>query len=141
MKVTSFLFFAVISSMLASITSLALAADVSNNDPKGYYSTQHPQSVSSKLKVTLFPPTDITLINATSNTIYAIVPGSPIYDAIYPGSNDHIRHNTMYGDTQIVFQDPYHFNFFNSFVCRLAVVTVFGQVGSYRVNVDTEYCT
>lgn len=105
----------------------------------GYYSSQHPQTTLAA-KATLFPPTDITITNASNNTIYAAVPNSPIYDTIYAGNNDHIRHNTYYGDTFISLQDPNHNQFWSGSVCRLALVTVYGNPGSYRVNVDREYC-
>lgn len=106
---------------------------------KGYYSTQHPQTTLSTNQ-TMFPPTDITVTNASSNTIYVAVPNSPIYDQLYAGSNDHIRHNTYYGDTFISLQDPNHNEIWSRSVCRLALVTVYGNPGNYRVNVDRELC-
>lgn len=123
---------------LAALTavSLASAAPVNLAD---YYSTQHPAS-SSKTKATLFPPTDITIINASVSPIYAIVPNSPIFDLIYPTANDHIRNNTYSGDTNLVLQDSYRVTIFNNTVCRAAVVTVYGQPGANNIVIDTEYC-
>lgn len=105
----------------------------------GYYSSQHPQTTLAA-KATMFPPTDITVTNASSNTIFVVVPNSPINDTVYAGTNDHIRHNTYYGSTTISLQDPNHNQFWSGAVCRLALVTVYGTPGNYRTNVDNELC-
>lgn len=117
-------------------TSLAFAT----ND--GYYSTLHPQTKANKtLNALLFPPTDITVINATSNIVYVIVPGTSINDTLFPSSQpDHIRNDRGAFNTPIVLQDPNRNTFFSQVVCPRAVITTFGNVGSYKVNVDEEYC-
>ncbi|OGT56760.1 MAG: hypothetical protein A3F14_04380 [Gammaproteobacteria bacterium RIFCSPHIGHO2_12_FULL_43_28] len=127
---------------LTAIAAL-LAANVAfanNVDLNGYYSTQHPQTMSNSVKATMFPPTDITLINGSSDIIFAVVPGSPINDVIYPTKNDHIRHNTYAGLTRIMLKDPSNSVFFDNYLCRLAVMTVYGQPGNYQWNVDNELC-
>ena len=124
---------------VAALTAASIASSATLN-LADYYSTQHP-ALSSKAKSITFPPTDITVINASVSPIYAIVPNSPVYDLIYPTANDHIRNNNWYGDTALQLQDSYHGLIFNSNVCRLAVVTVYGQPGSNSVVIDTEYCS
>ena len=119
------------------ISPMVFAQNVNMND---YYSTQHPQTTANSVKAALFPPTDITLINASSDIIFAIVPGSTINDVIYPTKNDHIRHNTYAGLTHIMMRDPYNGTFFDNYLCRLAVMTVYGQPGGYQWNIDNELC-
>jgi len=86
------------------------------------------------------PATDITIANGSTDIIYAFVPDTSIDDVIYPLENDHIRHYTYYGDTPLVLEDRYHNAFFSQYVCRYAVINVYGQPGYYHVNVDSEYC-
>lgn len=121
---------------------LATAAFADANVNSGYFSTQHPaaKTASPAAAKALVPPTDITITNASNSVIFASVPNSPVYDMIYSGTNDHIRHNSYFGDTHIVLSDPNHNVFFDSYVCRLAVMTVYGYPGAYRINVDKEYC-
>lgn len=108
-----------------------------NTALKTYGSTLHPAAGAALLH----PPTDITIINATNDGIYAVVPGSPIYDYLNPGFNDHIYNsdpNNWY--TFLVLQDPYRNQFFSGTVCRLAIVTVYGYRGNYRINTDSDLC-
>lgn len=109
----------------------------------GYYSTQHASVSRNAIKATsnaLFPVTDITIVNGTDDTIYAVVPDSPINDTLQPGTNDHIRHDSFAGRTHIWLQDIFHHTFFSADVCRLAVVSVRKEFAHYIVNVDEEYC-
>lgn len=124
---------------LAAMAAASIASAASPN-LADYYSAQHP-ALNSKVKAVTFPATDITVINASTSPIYAIVPNSPIYDLIYPTANDHIRNNTFYGDTNLVLQDTYQNTIFNRYVCRASVVTVYGQPGSNSIVIDTEYCS
>ena len=131
---------------LASLmfTSLAFAADASVNS--GYYSDLHPKTTLNAAKSNFAPATDIAVVNTTAGLIYAVVPNSPINDALasqandISQNNDHIHHDTLTSDTYIILQDPYRNAFFSKNVCRLALITVYGNVGSYRVHVDDDQC-
>ena len=124
---------------LGFLSTSFVFASQTNLDLKGYYSSQHPSTVV-KATTTMFPPTDITVANSSSDGIYVVVPNTPIHDFVYAGNNDHIRHSSYYGDTHLILEDPYHHVFFDNYVCRLAVVNVLGQPGAYHLNVDSEYC-
>ncbi|MBA3660583.1 MAG: hypothetical protein H0W64_02550 [Gammaproteobacteria bacterium] len=118
----------------------ASVAFASSDMLSNYYSSQRPQATAA-IKASLHPPTDITVINASTSHIYAVVPNSPINDLINPGFNDHIYNtNPNVWSTLLVLQDPYRGTFFNANVCRLAIVTVYGTPGSYRINTDTDLC-
>src|SRR6185295_5565392 len=87
------------------------------------------------------PPTDITVINASSNGIYVTVPNSPVNDYLNPGYNDHVYNrdpNLWY--TYLVLQDQYRGTFYAANVCRLAIVTVYGYTGHFRINTDSDLC-
>lgn len=107
-----------------------------------YYSSVRPQATASKtLQASLHPATDITVINASTNYIYAVVPNSPVNDLLNPGFNDHIYNtNPNVWSTYLVLQDPYRATFYSANVCRLAIVTVYGSPGHYRINTDTDLC-
>lgn len=127
--------------LIAAAGILSASMTFALDQKSGYYSTQHPQTVVNKTLKAMFPATDITVINATSNVIYVSVPGTSINDILYPNSQpDHIRNDRGAFITPIVLQDAYRTNFFSQSVCPRAVVTVFGNIGSYKVNVDEEYC-
>lgn len=106
-----------------------------------YGSTLHP-APADIVKSLLHPPTDISVINATPNYFYVIVPNSPVNDYLRPGFNDHIYNydpNIYY--TYIILQDIYHNTFYsNSIVCPLAIISVTGNVGNYRINYDDDLC-
>lgn len=121
--------------------TIGFAASAVNKE-SGYFSTQHPLvSPTKAVKATLFPPTDITVTNASSNAIYVVVPNTPIYDLLYSNSQpDHIRNNGGAFYTNIALLDPNRNTFWNYTVCPRALVTVYGYPGSYKVNVDNEYC-
>jgi hypothetical protein len=126
--------------MKSSIVGLALlavsSAWSSTSALHTYSSTLHPASES-----LMHPHTDITVINASTSGIYAIVPNSPINDYITPGYNDHIYNsdpNLWW--TYLVLQDTYRTTFYSASVCREAIVTVYGSVGHYRINVDSDLC-
>ena len=116
-------------------TSVCSAAQIKSS----YGSTLHPiQSVVANM---LHPPTDITVINASSNYIYAVVPNSPVNDYLSPGYNDHIyNYDSSVYSTYLVLQDPYRRTFYSNVVCRLAIVTVHGYTGNYTVNTDSDLC-
>lgn len=105
-----------------------------------YSSTFHPLTTKATTNL-LHPPTAITVVNATSDYVYVVVPNSPIYDRIAPGLNDHITNsdpNIWYTNLQV--KDSYHNTFFNYNLCRLAIVTVYGYYGHYSWNVDDHLC-
>src|SRR5580700_10777970 len=119
------------------LSSLAMAAtDVASN----YYSGQHPLNNTALKAKNLYPATDITVSNSTTDIIYATVPGTPVYDMLYPNNNDHIYNDSYYGMTRVVLQDPYRYPFFDGYVCRYAIVSVYGYPGSYNVYVNSNYC-
>lgn len=129
--------------ILLTLTTMAstafAAAPLSKLELGHYYSKQHPRTPGMNA-ASMYPATDITVVNATVGVIYTVVPNSPIYDVNSPETNDHVRHDSLMGPTHIHLQDPYGNAFFDNYVCRLAVITTFGFPGSYRVNVDEEYC-
>ena len=122
--------------------SFALAApQVTASTSNGYFSAQHSQPSKGSIKAAnLVPPTDITIINASNDFIVASVIDTTFSTTIYSDSNDHIRNYEYAGMTPIALRGPYGSSFFTRNVCRYAVLTVYGQPGSYRVNVDSEYC-
>jgi hypothetical protein len=101
-----------------------------------YSSTLHPLPNSM-----LHPPTDITIANATYDFIYAQVPNTTINDPVRPGTNDHIYNSdpNVYS-VYIVLRDYRNNVFYSNVVCRLAIVTVSGTIGYYRVNTDSDLC-
>src|SRR5688500_4996189 len=100
-------------------SSFVYANGTSLND---YYSTLHPQRSVASLKAPMHPITDITVVNASSSYIYAVVPNSPINDLVNAGYNDHIYNNDPnIWYTTLVLQDPYRSSFYSATVCRLAI--------------------
>lgn len=121
------------------LLSVATAAVAGPED--GYFSTLHPLVSATGGKAPRFPATDITVVNASNNVIFAIVPNTPINDLLNPNSQpDHIRNNNGAFNTTLILQDPYRATFDQRVVCPRALVTVFGGPGAYRINVDEEYC-
>lgn len=106
-----------------------------------YYSSQK-SKMTTISQAKLYPATDIGVYNWSSDYIYTLVPNSPINDRVYPQENYHIYNDTYYGMTHIVLQDPtpYRNVFFDGYVCRYAVVNVYGYPGSYNVYVNSSYC-
>lgn len=104
-----------------------------------YSTTLHP--IQSTVANMLHPPTDITVVNASSSYLYAVVPNSPVNDYLSPGFNDHIyNYDPNLYTTHLVLQDPYRRTFYSNVVCRLAIVTVYGYSGNYTVNTDSDLC-
>lgn len=139
-------------SVVTLLTASLIAAPAMAANPKplskeqlaGYSSTiskKHTKNVNAFVRdePNPNPATDILVVNGTNSLMFTEIPGA-FRDANNPEFNDHLTHDTMVGSTHINLQDPYGNTFFDSWVCRLAVVTVFGNVGSYRVNVDETYC-
>ena len=125
-----------IAGALMFCTSVCSAAQANNQ----YGSTLHPIQASITANL-LHPPTDITVINASTNYIYAVIPNSPVNDYLRPGFNDHIyNYDPNIFSTYLVLQDVYHRTFYSSSVCRLAIVTVYGYTGNYTVNTDSDLC-
>lgn len=143
MKKISLLLFAIVSLCAISINSFAAEATTANKasaKPSDYYSTKHHEAKTANntsLKTQCCrPATDIAIYNGSHNVIFAVVPFSPINDVIYPGTIEHIYHDTMYADTHIVLQDPYRHTFFDAYVCRHASITVYGMPGSYDTHIS-----
>ena len=108
---------------------------------KGYFSTKTPSLVSDSAKPNRFPPTDITVTNASAYSIHVVVPGTTIHDTLYATDVDHIRNYSGAFYTTITLEDSYHAVFWNQMVCPRALITVYGQPGYYRIINDTEYCS
>lgn len=122
---------------LAMSTAVVSVASAETKNSNVYYSTLHPSTSAQAFAV---PATNITVINYSQETIYAIVPNSPINDQLFSGKSDTISNNSYYGDTHLVLQDWNRSTFFDQYVCRHAIVTVDGQPGGYHINVDRKYC-
>jgi hypothetical protein len=113
----------------------------------GYFSAKNvpairamTRSLSKTSIATMVPATDITVANGSTDIIFVFVPNTSIDDMIYPLENDHIRNYSYYGSTAIVLEDRYHNAFFTQYVCRYAMINVYGMPGSYHVVIDSEYC-
>lgn len=134
----------VIAAVILAAAPLSFAAQGGNEAVavKGYFSSQSSSKQDHAMtaaKSRLFPSTDITVVNSANDPIYVVVPGA-INDFLAPQVNDHIRNDGLYGDTHIVLQDMMHNTFFDQTVCRLSVISVYGGIGNFKVNVDSEYC-
>tara|TARA_R110000868_G_scaffold323928_5_gene584853 strand:- start:693 stop:1103 length:411 start_codon:yes stop_codon:yes gene_type:complete len=131
------------STLMAIVSTAVIAASTtiaSAQSLQGYSSTIHPATNSASNSL-LHPPTDITIINASTDYIYALVPGSPVNDLLRPMSNDHIYSydpNLRYN--HIVLQDAYRNSFYDYMVCRLAIITVHGYAGNYTITTDDDLC-
>lgn len=129
-----------IKSLLALISTAVVASTCSFASNALHYSTTlHPAK--EVVKNLLHPPTDITVINASSSYIYAIVPGSSVNDYIRPMANDHIYSydpNLLY--THLVIQDAYRSTLYDYMVCELAVVTVHGSASRFVITTDNDLC-
>lgn len=125
--------------LFASIFAFVFSASVyaSGSALEKYSSSLHPTFAANLLH----PLTDITVVNASSSYIYAVVPNSPINDYVSPGRNDHIYNNDPnVWNTYLVLQDSYRSTFYSANVCRLAIVTVYGTNGHFTINNDTDLC-
>lgn len=126
--------------LLASVAmSSVFAAPSATPKMGGYFTSLHPKSFADAKHVA-HPPTDITVINSSSSMFYVTIPNTSIYDALYPGNNEHIYN--VYGAyyTDVVLRDPGHTVFFANVVCPLAIMTVTGYPGAYHVTVDSDLC-
>lgn len=121
--------------LLAASASLSFAAA----DKGGYYSSDKPAAKGVAAKA-LFPATNISIINGTNGVVFALIPEYGYVKDIYPGEDKPIQNNNYYGDSHIVLQGPAHDTFFDQYVCRAAVISVFGERPNYHYNVNTEYC-
>jgi hypothetical protein len=117
-----------------AIGSMAFATAADNS---GYYLNSNNTSITKTLTV---PETNITALNYCDESIYVIVPNSPINYEVFSGNSRTISRNGYYGSTQLVLQDWNRITFFNQYVCRRAIVTVDGRPGAYRVLIDGKYC-
>jgi hypothetical protein len=129
---------------LISVPIFALAAA----NMSGYYSTQHPKAEvnngATAAAAKTYPYTDITIINSSFSVMYATVPGTSIYDMIYPNNSDHIYNdNPNIYWTHIRLLDPsqnVYRSIFEGDVCRRAIITVSGGPGNYTTNVNSSAC-
>lgn len=132
----SIIFFSVVSTAFAAATP-----EPPREMLNKYYSSTHPRAIHGmQAGMASYPATDITVVNATVSVIHVVVPGTPIDDVKTSETNDHIWHDYLTSPTHLNLVDPYGNIFFDRYVCRLAVVSVFGYPGSYRFNIDETYC-
>jgi len=136
--------------MLASLVALTsfAAAPVFADATQGYYSSLHPQSVSSKIKAAVTGQgTDIVVGNATNvvitNQVY--VNGNPnpvLNDYVNPNTIDHIYNGVaMY--TNVVLRDPNGYVIFPNpprLVCPYANIVVRGTYGNFSTSVFPDNC-
>jgi len=128
-----------ITALLSAIMlcSSAYSATQINNQ---YASTMHPIQTDASMNL-LHPPTNISVVNASSDYIYAVVPNSPVNDYVRPGFNDHIyNYDPGVFSTYLVLQDVYRNTFYAQTVCREAIVVVTGYYRNYRINTDSDLC-
>lgn len=118
-----------------AIASMAFAAPDVNTD--NYYVNANNTAFTKALAV---PETNITVLNYSDESVYVIVPNSPINVEVFSGNSRTISRNGYYGYTQLVLQDWNGITFFNQGVCRRAIVTVNGRPGYYHVSIDGKFC-
>ncbi len=110
----------------------------------GYYSTKHPQAAGANASGTHHHITNIKVVNNSSSTIYATVPGTPVYDMLYPNETDHIYNdNPSIYWTHLRILNRYQDNYnpiFDGDVCPRAVLNVSGGPGGYSVSLDSSDC-
>jgi len=129
------------SKILTAIAIVSATTAAFSQNLNQYGSTLQPLT-SNTVNSKLHPPTDITVMNASAGYIYVMVPNSPVYDFIRPGPPaDHIyNYDPSIAFTNIVLQDPYRNTFYSAYVCRLALITVFGSMGNYSISYDDDLC-
>jgi hypothetical protein len=125
------------------ISSLFLTNSIAAPVTMSGYSAQVFKGLTPSFAAASFHPfTDITIVNASSNTIYMVVPNSPVDQGIAPGYNGHIHNNDSNNyNTYVVLLDPSRQTFYAKTVCRLAILTVRGYQGSYSINEDFDLCS
>lgn len=117
-------------------TSIAFAGTTLSD----FYTTMHPKT-NVALKNMIHPPVDVTVINASTSYIYVRVYGTVVHDYLRPGFNDHVyNYDSTMWSVPIMLEDPRGNVFYNENVCRLAIVTVYGNPGNYRINTDNDLC-
>lgn len=114
------------------IASTTFAADAKKN---GYYVSNKTLS----LKSSELPPTYIPIHNFSNNLINVTIPGQLDF-YIRAGDTRNITHDSYYGNTRVVLQDPYRIAFWDQYVCRRAIITVYGRPGSYNITADPAFC-
>jgi len=119
--------------LLGALATTAAYADV--KAPANKYSSA---PYTKTFNAALVPPTNIAILNFSSDTVYAVVPGFSI--PLLSGNANTITHPTYWDDSYLTLQDPYHTPFYNRYVCHRAIVTIGGTPGYYRIDVDSRYC-
>jgi hypothetical protein len=120
------------------LVSTALAATSTG----GYQSVTRPVAISAEGKKTsLYPPTDITIINASADLLNIAIPGDTFTDVIGPTTSKHLVNYRGSFFTPLALKDPYYTQFWTGVVCPFAIVTVYGRPGYYKVSIDSEYCS
>lgn len=119
--------------LVGLLTATAVFADAKSTS-NGYYNVPYTKSFAH----TLVPATNISVLNYSDDTVYAIVPGLGV--TLFSGNATTFRLDNFYGETYMTLQDPWQRPFFTQYVCRRAIVIVDGRPGAYRINVDRRYC-
>ncbi|MBX3709017.1 MAG: hypothetical protein KIT56_00035 [Gammaproteobacteria bacterium] len=123
--------------LIVLAASLALAANASNINA-GYYSSAGSKAMTAA-SVLALPPTNITVLNYSEERIFVAVPNVFEYE-IPTGNSRTIAHDSYYGDTSLILSDWNHNRFWESTVCRRAIVVVDGRPGNYHISVDRKFC-
>jgi len=123
------------------VAALFMNANVMASGLQGYASSVAGAKAVTHKTAKIHPVTDITVVNASTSGIYAVVPNSPIYDFVAAGFHHHIYNNdpNIYW-TYIELRDSYQQTFYTATVCPLAIISVMGYTGNYRVNLDDDLC-
>lgn len=128
-----------------AVSLLVTASAVAATSTSGYQLTDRPAMKTAKAlhgaKGASFPPTDITIINGSSDLINIAIPGDTFTDVIFSTTSKHLVNYYGAFNTPIALKDPFYAQFFTGVLCPYAVVSVFGRPGYYKVTVDSEYCT
>ncbi len=119
-------------------SSLTLAANTVNLS--GYYSSDEAKSnkgIAARAAAMVYRPTDIVLVNATSEIVYVTYANGGITKPIYSEQIFHIWHDTFGGDSYIQLQSASGYNYLNANVCHQSVIGIFN---TGRITLDTKSC-
>lgn len=132
--------------LAVSGTVVAANMDLNPAPPSKSYTSQIQMDPKNTLKRTMLYQTDIAVINGTTGPVHSMVVddyNNPILDTfLYPETrNDHILHPDWRGNTHVAFVNEFGYPIYNGYVCRLAVISIFGTPNYYRVTIDSTYCS
>jgi hypothetical protein len=132
------------SGLLALITTAVIFSSsvfAADQPSKNLFTKMVPSAADTTAKSLLHPPTNITVVNASSSYIYVTIPGTAVNDYLRPGINDHIYSNdpnVFYW--YLLLKDTYNRAIYSGQVCREAIVVVTGYTGNFTFNTDSDLC-